>query len=79
MAVDTFSIATTGYNANSPSAAKPLILGDATGAQPGLQQSALQTGGYVWCKGPDGAQGYYQIDPYRSIPGGPIYLLATRP
>lgn len=75
----TYSIGTTGLNANSPFTAQPLIMDDAAAGRPGDQMLAMATNGQVLCKGPDGAQRYYTIDAERSRPGGPIYLLAVGP
>lgn len=79
MAADTFSLATTGLNANSPFTTKPLTVGDAGAGTNGAQQFAMANGKQVYCKGPDGAQKWYTIDAERSRPGGPIYLLAVGP
>lgn len=73
----TYSLATVGYRAESPSSAQPLIMDDATAGRAGDQQNAMATGTQVLCKGPDGLQRYYTIDSERSRPGGPIYLLAV--
>lgn len=75
MAVDTFSLGTTGYRAGTPFNVQPLVLGDATGGRNGTQAAAMATGAYVWVKEPDGSQRYYAIDAERSRPGGPVYLL----
>jgi len=75
----TYSLAATGYNANSPFAAQPLTMDDAVAGRAGDQASAMATGAQVLCKGPDGLQRYYTIDTERSRPGGPIYLLAVGP
>lgn len=75
----TYSLATTGLNANSVFTPQPLIMDDATAGRAGDQASAMATGTQVLCKGPDGAQRYYTIDAERSRPGGPVYLLAVGP
>lgn len=46
-------------------------------AQPGGQQLAMSQGVNFLCKGPDGQQRLYRIDAERSLPGGPVYLLAV--
>lgn len=38
------------------------------------QQGVMSRGGYILCKGPDGAQTYHVIDAERSIPGQYIVL-----
>ena len=75
----TYSIAATGYNANSPFSAQPLIVDDLAAGRAGAQAFAMANGVPVLCKGPDGAQRYYKIDPERSRPGGPVVLLAVGP
>ncbi len=75
---ETYSIATVGYNANSPASAQPVILPDSA-ARVGNEASVMATNGQILCKGPDGAQRLYTIDSGRSRPGGPIYLLAVGP
>ncbi len=75
----TYSLATTGYNANSVFSAQPLIMDDAAAGRPGGQQMAMATGAQFLAKGPDGAQRLYTIDSERSRPGGPVYLLAVGP
>ncbi len=75
----TYSLAATGYNANSPFTAQPLTMDDAAAGRAGDQALAMATGAQVLCKGPDGQQRYYTIDAERSRPGGPIYLLAAGP
>lgn len=75
---ETYSVATTGYNANSPFAASNVILPDSS-ARNGGEQAAMATGKQIMCKGPDGAQKWYTIDPERSRPGGPIFLLPVSP
>lgn len=75
----TYSLATTGYNANSPFTPQPLILDDLAAGRAGAQANAMANGTPVLCKGPDGAQRYYKIDSERSRPGGPLYLLAVGP
>ena len=78
-APDTFSLATTGLNANSIFTAKPLTVGDVGAGTVGAQMNAMQNGTQVYCKGPDGASRWYTIDAERSRPGGPLYLLAVGP
>lgn len=75
----TYSLGTTGYNANSPFAAQPFVMDDDAAGRAGDQALAMATGAQVLCKGPDGIQRYYTIDSERSRPGGPIYLLAVGP
>ena len=79
MAADTFSLATTGQNANSPFTAKPITVGDAGAGTPGDQANAMAIGAQVYCKRSDGSFGWYTIDAERSRPGGPLYLLAVGP
>lgn len=78
-APDTFSLATTGLNANSTFTPQPITVGDAAAGRPGDQQMAMSTGAQVFCKGPDGSLKWYTIDSERSRPGGPLYLLAVGP
>ena len=73
----TYSLATTGYNAGSPFAAQPLKVDDVVAGRAGNQANAMATGAQVLCKGPDGAQRWYTIDPERSRAGGSLYLLAV--
>lgn len=79
MAADTFSLATTGLNANSIFTTKPLTVGDVGAGTNGAQMAAMATGSQVYCKGPDGSLKWYTIDSERSRPGGPLYLLAVGP
>lgn len=75
----TYSIATTGFRAESPSNAQPLIMDDLAAGRAGAQAASMANGTQFLCKGPDGAQRYYTIDASRSRPGGPVYLLAVGP
>ena len=79
MAADTFSLATTGLNANSVFTTKPFTVGDVGAGTVGAQQSAMSTNGQVYCKKADGSFGWFTIDSERSRPGGPLYLLAVGP
>lgn len=73
----TYSLATTGLNANSPFTPQPLTMDDVVAGRAGDQANAMATNTAFLCKGPDGIQRYYTIDAERSRPGGPVYLLAT--
>lgn len=78
-APDTFSLATTGLNANSVFTAKPITVGDVGAGTNGAQANAMANNKQVYCKGPDGSLKWYTIDSERSRPGGPLYLLAVGP
>ena len=74
----TYSLAFTGTRADSPATITNLTLSDPQ-AVAGGQALAMAQGTSFLCRGPDGSQGYYKIDASRSLPGGPIYLLADGP
>jgi hypothetical protein len=76
---DTFSLATTGYSANSPFTPKPLTLGDAGGGLVGNQQGSMSDNAQILCKRPDGSTGWYIIDSSRYVPGQPPVLIAVGP
>ncbi len=75
---ETYSLSVTGLNANN-TRYNPAVLtvGDSVCASAGDEQNAMMTGTQVLCKRPDGSQGYYTIDPVRSVPGGSLVLLAV--
>lgn len=75
----TYSLATTGYRADSPFTPQPLVVDDAAAGRPGDQMLAMATGAQFLAKGPDGRQRLYTLDAERSRPGGPLYLLAVGP
>lgn len=75
---ETYSLATTGQRASSPFAVNNVTLPDSAGRS-GSEAYAMRFGSQVLCKGPDGMQRWYTIDASRSLPGGPIVLLAVGP
>lgn len=75
---ETYSVSLTAPHAKGPQVAKVVTLPDSAAANGSLHK-AMQTGSQILCKNPDGSQEYYTIDYERSRPGGPIYLLRTRP
>jgi hypothetical protein len=74
---ETYSLSSLAAHAGSKQATKVVTLPDS--ASSGNMQQAMRNGTQVLCKNPDGSQEYYLIDNTRSLPGGPIYLLRTRP
>jgi hypothetical protein len=80
----TYSLGVTGLNANN-TRYNPATLqvsdadstGDVIGTLAPSQGSTMRTGAQVLCKGPDGAQRWYTIDPVRSIPGVSLVLQAV--
>jgi hypothetical protein len=75
---ETYSLASVAAHAASKQTTKIITLPDSV-AQPGSIAKAMQTGSQILCKNPDGSLENYTIDHERSRPGGPIYLLRTRP
>jgi hypothetical protein len=74
---ETYSQSVTAMNANNVRyTPAPLTIGDSA-AGAGGQQSDMRTGTQILCKGPDGAQRWYTIDPIRSVPGGSLVLQAV--
>lgn len=75
----TYSLANTGCSANN--AQQPLVLqvNDASSNSAGAEQQAMQIGGPVLVKNPDGSQSYYFFDAERSIPGVRRVLRAVGP
>jgi hypothetical protein len=74
----TYSQTTSGLNSTLFEVDELYVLNDAQ-AQVGSQQLAMQQGLAFLVQGPDGAQGLYQIDAERSIPGQPPVLRALFP
>lgn len=75
----TYSVATTGYRADTAVGPKSVILPDTnlTGnasAIAGGMQGTMQIGDLVLCKGPDGGQHWYKFDAERSTPANPVML-----
>ena len=75
---ETYSLNVTAARAHPPQVAKVVTLPDSVAAA-GNQAAAMRTGSQILCKNPDGSLENYLIDYSRSLPGGPIYLLRTRP
>ena len=70
----TYSLSVKGVRADSAQQPQTLTLSD-DNARAASQQLAMRLGTQFLCKGPDGAERYYQIDAERSIPGyAPILL-----
>jgi hypothetical protein len=77
--MSTFSLATTGINANSPFNPASLTLDDATGGLAGSQQNAMVFGTQIICKGPDGALKLYTVDAEHWRPGQTPRMIAVGP
>lgn len=75
----TYSLGITGSRAfPNPNPISNLTLSDAN-ATAGAQANATMRGTHFLCKGPNGAEAFYQIDAERSIPGyAPILIPVGR-
>lgn len=80
---ETYSQSVTGISADTRYAPASLQVGDTdiagnvVGKLAGSQTGTMQINTQILCKRPDGSQGYYTIDPVRSIPGVSLVLLAV--
>jgi hypothetical protein len=74
----TYSLGITGARAGNPPQILNTTLSDAN-ARSGNLAAAMQLGTAFLCKGPDGAERYYQIDAERSVPGLTTVLRAVGP
>lgn len=74
----TYSLGITGARADNPPQILNTTLSDAN-ARSGNLAAAMQLGTAFLCKGPDGAERYYQVDAERSIPGVTTVLRAVGP
>lgn len=71
----TYSLGTKGVVGHQLFATKTVTLADDHAAT-GAQTKDMQTGAVFLCQRPDGSQGYYIHDPYRSTPGNPVLIKA---
>lgn len=71
----TYTIGTKGISGHQLFAVTTLTLADDHAAI-GSQKKDMQTGSIFLCQRPDGSQGYFMHDPYRSTPGNPVLIKA---